>query len=61
MGDIGLSSASRETTQTNMPPEHYTAGTSAVLLRKIGNIPTYANLQVTRERGQYPHEDPLLK
>ena len=38
-GDIGLSPASRETTQTNKPPKHYAKRTSAVLLRKRGNIP----------------------
>ena len=41
-GDIGLSPASRETTQANKPPKHYTktgARTSTVFLRKRGNIP----------------------
>ena len=41
-GDISLFPASQETTQTNKPPKHYTkmgAITSAVLLRKRGNIP----------------------
>ena len=41
-GDIGLSPASRETTKTNKHPEHCTktgATTSAVFLRKRGNIP----------------------
>ena len=39
--DIGLSPARRETTQTNIPPKHYTKTggiTSADLLRKRGNI-----------------------
>ena len=41
-GDIGLSPARRETTQTNKPPKHYIkmgAITSTVLLRKRGYIP----------------------
>ena len=41
-GDISLSPASWETTQTNKLPKHYTKTggiTSAVLLRKRGNIP----------------------
>ena len=41
-GDIGLFPASRETTQTNIPPKHYTktgGHNISSLLRKRGNIP----------------------
>ena len=51
--DIGMSPASRETTSTNKPPKHFTktgARTSAVHLRKRGNIPN----------GSEPHKDPSL-
>ena len=52
-GDIGLSPASWETTQTNKPPKHYAktgARTSAVLVRTRGNIPN----------GSEPHKGPSL-
>ena len=59
-GDIGLSPARQETTQTNKPPKHYTktgAITSAVLLRKRGNIPQWVGATI---RVQVWRETPLL-
>ena len=47
-GDIGLSPASRETSQTNKPLKHYTktGAITSVLLRKRGNIPKFVSATI---------------
>ena len=50
-GDISLSPASRETTQTNKPPKHY---------RKTRNIPNGSNKEEIYPKGQCHHKGPSL-
>ena len=45
-GDTGLPPASRESTQTSMPPKHYTklgVITSVVIVKERGNIPVWVS------------------